>query len=291
MNFNFLIWEQGWQTAGWTMVFFLALGTLVVLLAAPLRWLLRSADPTFRYTTSLAVFAVLALLPVGIVLWLSQMPASELPLAELAPTPMPQIIDLADTPFEADATAVRLQAPNELVPSEPTENATAWTVAQAVEYFPWVWLIGAALTFLLLATGLIGAERLRRASQIVDAGPVHKAAERLRTALGVGRRVTVAICDRLATPLVVGIVRPLILLPPAALTGWSTDELEMVLLHELAHIRRWDNLVNLLQRVVESLLFFHPAVWFVSRWVSRDREDFCDAGVVVRSSAPDPAAR
>jgi hypothetical protein len=60
----------------------------------------------------------------------------------------------------------------------------------------------------------------------------------------------------------------------------------MVLLHELAHIRRWDNLVNLLQRVVESLLFFHPAVWIASRWVRRDREDCCDAVVVVRTAKP-----
>lgn len=113
-----------------------------------------------------------------------------------------------------------------------------------------------------------------------------EAAERLRAALGVGRRVTVAVCDHLATPLMVGIVRPPILLAPAALTGWSADQLEMVLLHELAHVRRWDNLVNLLQRVVESLLFFHPAVWIVSRWVRRDREDCCDAVVVARTAKP-----
>ena len=63
--------------------------------------------------------------------------------------------------------------------------------------------------------------------------------------------MTIAICDRLAAPLLVGIVRPMILLPPAALTGWSPEELEMVLLHELAHVRRWDNLVNLV--VAEDL--------------------------------------
>ena len=78
-------------------------------------------------------------------------------------------------------------------------------------------------------------------------------------------RVTVAVCDRIAAPVLIGILRPIILLPPAALTGWSPDEIEMVLLHELAHVRRWDNLVNLLQRIVESLLFFHPAVWLISQ--------------------------
>jgi beta-lactamase regulating signal transducer with metallopeptidase domain len=65
-------------------------------------------------------------------------------------------------------------------------------------------------------------------------------------------------------------------LPPAALTGYSPDEIEMVLLHELAHVRRWDNLINLIQRIVESLLFFHPAVWLISSWVRRERESCCD---------------
>ena len=60
----------------------------------------------------------------------------------------------------------------------------------------------------------------------------------------------------------------------------------MVLLHELAHVRRWDNLVNLIQRLVESLLFFHPAVWLISSWVRRERETCCDALVVTRTDHP-----
>ena len=276
MSLHFFAWEHGWHIAGWTMVYFLALGTLVTLLAAPLRWILRRANPTVRYVASLAVFAALALLPLGTALWLSQTPASELPVALLAPAP--QVVDLAITPLETGSPAAEFQA--------PAAPETAWTVARAIVYLPWVWLAGTPLTFLLLATGLVGAERLRRASRTVVEGPVHEAAERLRAALGVGRKVTVAICDRLATPLMVGIVRPLILLPPAVLTGWSADQLEMVLLHELAHVRRWDNLVNLLQRIVESLLFFHPAVWIVSRWVRRDREDCCDAVVVAHTAKP-----
>ena len=98
--------------------------------------------------------------------------------------------------------------------------------------------------------------------------------------------MTVAVCDSLASPVLVGIVRPLVLLPPAALTGWSPEQVEMVLLHELAHVRRWGNLVNLVQRVVEALLFFHPAVWWVSRWVRRDREECCDAVVVAHIAKP-----
>ena len=64
----------------------------------------------------------------------------------------------------------------------------------------------------------------------------------------------------------------------------------MVLLHELAHVRRWDNLVNLAQRIVESLLFFHPAVWLVSRQVRRDREECCDAAVIRHTNRPEAYA-
>ena len=108
----------------------------------------------------------------------------------------------------------------------------------------------------------------------------------LTTSLRIGKRVGLAVCDRIATPVLVGILRPIILLPPAALTGWSPDEIEMVLLHELAHVRRWDNLVNLAQRIVESLLFFHPVVWLVSNWIRREREACCDALVVDRTKRP-----
>src|SRR4029078_1967049 len=95
-----------------------------------------------------------------------------------------------------------------------------------------------------------------------------------------------AVCDRIAAPVLIGVLRPLILLPPAALTCYSADEIEMVLLHELAHVRRWDNLVNLIQRLIESLLFFHPAVWLISSWVRREREACCDSLVVARTDHP-----
>ena len=98
--------------------------------------------------------------------------------------------------------------------------------------------------------------------------------------------MSVGICDRLAVPVLVGIVRPLILLPPAALCGWSVQQLEMVLMHELAHLRRWDNVVNLLQRIVESLLFFHPVVWWLSARVRLERELCCDRIVVAQLGQP-----
>ena len=90
----------------------------------------------------------------------------------------------------------------------------------------------------------------------------------------------VASCQQVAAPVVIGVLRPMILLPPCLMTGCDVDQLEALLAHELAHIRRWDLLVNLTQRVVEALLFFHPAVWYVSRRISIEREHACDDLVI-----------
>ena len=90
----------------------------------------------------------------------------------------------------------------------------------------------------------------------------------------------VACCQQVAAPVVFGVLRPIILLPPCLLTGFNVEQLEALLAHELAHIRRWDLLMNLAQRVVEALLFFHPAVWYVSRHVSIEREHACDDLVI-----------
>ena len=99
----------------------------------------------------------------------------------------------------------------------------------------------------------MGAERLRRQSRMLDTPDWRNTCHRLAERLKVRRTVAIATCERLVSPILVGIIRPMILLPPAALIGWTPEQVEMVLLHELAHVRRWDNLVNLLQRKTSAV--------------------------------------
>ena len=80
----------------------------------------------------------------------------------------------------------------------------------------------------------------------------------------------------MTVPAVVGVLRPMILLPPSLLTGLSPTDVEAILIHELAHIRRWDLLINLAQRIIEALLFVHPVVWYISHRISVERENACD---------------
>ncbi len=108
----------------------------------------------------------------------------------------------------------------------------------------------------------------------------------LRATLNLRQRVLLGVTDKISMPILVGIFRPLILFPASTLSGISAEQLEMILLHELAHVRRWDNLINLLQRVIEAVLFFHPVVWRLSNRVRLEREHCCDTTVLTHINAP-----
>lgn len=124
--------------------------------------------------------------------------------------------------------------------------------------------------------------RMRSGAETEVSDSILESVRRQSKVMGLAVAPAVAHCRDVAVPTVVGIVRPMILLPVSILSGLDSEQLAIVLRHELAHIRRYDLLVNLLQRVIESVLFFHPMVWFISRSVSRERESCCDE-MVVRS--------
>ena len=101
-------------------------------------------------------------------------------------------------------------------------------------------------------------------------------AARLSRRLHIARPVRLLRSTLVDVPTVIGWLKPVILLPATALSGLNPHQLEAILAHELAHIRRHDYLVNLLQTVVETLLFYHPAVWWLSRRIRAERENCCD---------------
>src|SRR5688572_9975621 len=90
------------------------------------------------------------------------------------------------------------------------------------------------------------------------------------------RAVRLLETSRIDVPAVIGVIRPVIVVPIGALTGLSAQHIEAILAHELAHIRRHDYLVNLLQAAVEALMFYHPAVWWMSKQIRLERENCCD---------------
>ncbi len=103
---------------------------------------------------------------------------------------------------------------------------------------------------------------------------------------GPGRDAQVRISEGISTPMVAGLVRPMILFPAALAQRLSDEEIDHAGLHEMAHIRRWDDWVNLAQKLVEAVWFFHPAVWWAGRELSLMREMACDEWVISRPVEP-----
>jgi hypothetical protein len=139
-----------------------------------------------------------------------------------------------------------------------------------------VYVIGVVIMLLRLLMASKAGQRLRIAARVIEDSAILAIVRRQSHQLGMKIVPIVATCSRVSVPMVVGIMKPMILLPPALATGMSPDQLAAVLSHELAHLRRFDLFINFLQRLIEAVLFFHPAVWYVSHRMSVERENSCD---------------
>jgi beta-lactamase regulating signal transducer with metallopeptidase domain len=143
-----------------------------------------------------------------------------------------------------------------------------------------LWLAGAVVLLTRLARQWHGARQLRLGATAAAAPELESALERLAARMAIRRGIALRTSDRIAVPMVLGWRRPMVLLPPDVCRTLSTAQIEAVLAHELAHIRARDYLVNLLQVVVDALLFFHPAARWISHQVRREREFRCDDAAI-----------
>ncbi len=226
---------------GWVLLYFVWQGVIVGAVSAVLLWLLRHASARWRYAVcALALLLCLCIPTVHLLSLLSGTSLAQLPM---------------DAP---PAWRAALQA---------------WMPALVL-----AWSAGVALMSLRLCLGLAWVGGLRR--QAVAAPAIWQArldALALRMGLHRSRQVPLKLHAGLSSPVTVGFWRPVILLPAALLSGMPVALLEALLAHELAHVRRWDYLVNLLQSVAEALLFFHPVVWWLSVRMRAEREQVADA--------------
>jgi beta-lactamase regulating signal transducer with metallopeptidase domain len=258
-----LLAEPACRALGWALLHFLWQGTLAALLLAACNFALRDWPASVRYAVSCLFLMVLLALPVlTFAAFLGQEPAPAATQVRLTlgiPTAAPLALPSNGA---ADLAVPRPSIQEALTPFLP------WIVA--------LWIAGVILLSMRCMAAWTYLLRLRR-----DAGlPVPPEWERALRSLM--RRAAIAIPVRLSiprmtqAPCVIGWLRPVILMPPASLIGLDWRALEALLAHELAHIRRHDYLVNLAQTVVDTLLFYHPAVWWVSRQIRIERENCCD---------------
>jgi beta-lactamase regulating signal transducer with metallopeptidase domain len=161
-------------------------------------------------------------------------------------------------------------------------------LAAIVRVFFVLWIVGVTILTLRLLTGWIWVQRLRTRGVVPAPEDIRRIAARLAQQLHISRVVTLLESSLVDVPTVIGFVKPVVLLPVTALAGLTSQQVEAILAHELAHIRRHDYLVNLLQTLVETVLFYHPAVWWLSRRIRIERENCCDDLAV--SLCGDPVA-
>lgn len=165
-------------------------------------------------------------------------------------------------------------------PSRAPDANTGWFIDSISPWLVAVYWCCVSLLLLRLMIGVRAAHGYRRTSAPVTDNSLLELFQQAMQRVGISIAPPLRLCSQLLVPCVVGTFRPVIYLPVACTTGLSPDQIEQILVHELAHIKRFDPLVNLFQNVVETLLFFHPVVWLVSRQVRLEREHCCDRFVL-----------
>ena len=234
---------------------------------------LRNQSANVRYVVSCVALFVLVLLPALTIaaLWMAYTNSP------LAPPPA-----LPASPALPALTAPALSPPQTMlqiwfVPETPR---LLWLDAVQRWALP-LWSIGVLLLSIRLGLGWRHSRAIQRGASATDEAVMTTVAD-LAARIGVTQRVRVRVSSSADGPSVVGWLRPMILLPPAAAIGLTPQQLEAVLAHELAHVRRHDYLVNMFQIVAETMFFYHPVVWWVSNQIRIERELCCD-DVAVRS--------
>ena len=148
------------------------------------------------------------------------------------------------------------------------------------------WLVVACFAMLRLAIGLWHLRELRRSCVPIETAELDPAARNTVANLNLSRPATLATSERVSVPAVIGFFKPVIVIPEWALRELPSEELSVILLHEFAHLRRWDDWTNLLQKMVRAIFFFHPAVWWIESRLSLEREMACDDQVLAKTGNP-----
>ena len=261
------------QAVGWALLHFIWQGSLIAAIAALALRALRHSAADVRYVVAAIALSLMATLPAvtGLQAWRT------LSVEREAAVPAATLPSVRAAPVAVDAAALAaMSAP--LARSVVAAGAGGATgpVERWLPLFVMAWMGGVLVLALRLVGGWFWIRRMT-SRQAVTAEPALDAmVRRLARSLHISRTVRLFLSSGVEVPTVIGWLKPTVLLPMSALSGLSPLQIEAILAHELAHVRRHDYLVNLLQTLVETLLFYHPAVWWLSRRIRAEREHCCD---------------
>ncbi len=263
MNNIITIFENTWTEAlGWTLLHSLWIGALVCLL-----WrlsLLGQRSPNWRYLSSLIALGSLFVLVLGTFAW------------ELGQI---ETVDGLPIAWESELPAQASNQPTQELLNPTSDSWLDGLSAWITPYFPWIslaWISGIFLLSLRLLGGWLYLEYLRRSGRHSVPLQWQKQVEALSIAMNIKRRVQLIESNLLDHPITMGFFKPIILFPLGMISQMPPEQIEAIILHELAHIKRADYLINYFQSIVEIMLFFHPAVWWISQDLRESREHCCD---------------
>ena len=281
------------QALGWTLLHFLWQGAMVVGLTACALELVDKRSARLRYAFGCVGMLLLVAAPL---ITFSREYSSAIPVSPAAYA-APQVLELAasgaSTTIDRSREFIGLVRGTSPSPAAPIDwrGAFATLLSPVIPALVLFWAVGVLLLSLRVARGTVGAWRMRTShTSAVPAKWEHKLAE-IAARMDVRRTIRILQSSLAEVPAVIGVMKPVILLPVSALSGLSTEQLEMILAHEIAHVRRFDYLVNFLQTLVETVFFYHPAVWWISNQIRLEREHCCDDAALAVCGNPVQYAR
>jgi bla regulator protein blaR1 len=245
---------------GISLLHFLWQGTALVALASLAMAIAKSA--AVRYWTGVVTLVLMVAAPVMTFVALQYTHTSE---------PQATFSVATWNAIQKPATTVAAQS-DPVAPLGVPANSLAWIVE--------AWFAGVILFSMRTLGGILLIERLRRRASVSVSETLLATCLALQKKLGIARVIRYCQSLRVEAPVVIGWLRPVVLLPVSVLTGLTDEQLEAVIAHELAHIKRLDAFVNLFQVAAETLLFYHPAVWWMSARIRAEREHCCDDAAI-----------
>ena len=254
----------------------------------------RTTSPNFRYCLATSTLFCMPLVFCS-TMFLSVAPQPQTSLANLneAGLSQPELLENGAAPSLNPTIPDSISIPatgftDNHVVNQPTTNHSSWTWAADTVTFltPWLpsfvlaWLLGIAILSLRPLLGFHEVKQLRSKKSTRLPAEIQELFLRTAKQMRVHGKITARATSFVDAPVMIGFLKPLILLPTSAITGLGTDQLQALFAHELAHIRRHDYLFNIVQTAVETILFYHPCVWWVSRLIREEREHCCDDAAI-----------
>ena len=242
---------------GWTLLDFCWQGAIVGIILASALGLLPLRASRLRYAVACAAMALMIVLPA-------------ITFGVLATNPQRFVIAAAAEDF------------GHVLNKSDDQSAEPWILQfekvlnQLLPAVIGFWFTGVLILLGRLNFGLVATRRMKYLAVESVPTEIEHVLHTLSGRLRISRVVKLLNSARVQTPMVIGWLKPAILLPVGCMAGMSLRQIEAILAHELAHIRRHDYLINLFQSLIETLLFYHPAVWWVSSQIRREREHCCD---------------